>query len=484
MDITASPSVPSAKPSRVEVEPNLLRVIESAGAPARVPKGVAPPTTLPGIVGAAARIRGLIGVARHGVAFLTSMRDRYGDIYRAPFIGADRVVVWDADEIHKILKNEDNVWSTAMGWDLLMFRGIDPRGGNAGTLLSVDFDTHRAGRKLVQPAFTLKAIEGYLQTARPRFDHAISEWTARGRVDFKPAVRALLASVATEIFTGLRSSEEVEAVDRALSDFWHGMMAVSRNPWLSPTFRRARRGFATLMKTFLALVPERRRTGGDDVFSHMCQASASNSTDGDLGDEAMVRTFVTIMFGAFDTTSAAMTSMAYLLAKHPEWQDRLRAESKRVPSLDDAASLRNLKELDWAWKETLRLMPVTSFVPRRALRDVELAGHKLAAGTLVTPMASAIGRHPRWWKNPDTFDPERFSPDRAEDKQHPIIFVPFGAGAHACVGMQLATMEMKLFWHKLLTSTKRFSLSPDYAATHTHTPMGSVSGQVPLSLET
>jgi cytochrome P450 len=97
-------------------------------------------------------------------------------------------------------------------------------------------------------------------------------------------------------------------------------------------------------------------------------------------------------------------------------------------------------------------------------------------------MSGTIGRHPKWWKDPTTFDPERFSPERAEDKQHPGLFNPFGAGAHACVGMQLANFEMKVFWRSMLRAC-RFTLEPDYDARHTYTPLGCVSGRVSFKLD-
>jgi cytochrome P450 len=463
----------------VRVDPAIAAVIRSAGAPAGVPARVVPPTSLPGSLRLVDGMRHLVGVLRRGAAYSAEVRERQGDIYKALFVDEPAVFVWDADEIHKIIRNDDHVWSTAMGWDALFFEGMDAQSGNIGSLLTLDFDDHRLARKLVQPAFTTKAIQGYIAIANRRFARAVPAWIARGRIDFKPEVRALLAQVSGEIFTGIHDPAKVEVLDRALSDFWHGMMAVSNKPWLSPTFRKARRGFATLKTSFLELVPERRKHGGDDLFSYMCQAG---DTDG-LSDEAMVRVFLTVMFGAFDTTSAAITSMAYLLARHPEWQERVREEALRVPPEQlDMSSMRSLKQLEWVWKETLRLMPVTSLVPRRALRDVEVGGHTLRAGTLVAVMAGAIGRHPAWWKEPTRFDPERFSPERAEDKQHPAIHMPFGAGAHACVGMQLANLEMKLFWHQVLTSC-RFTLAKDYKARHTHTPMGSVSGKVTVKLE-
>jgi cytochrome P450 len=298
-------------------------------------------------------------------------------------------------------------------------------------------------------------------------------------VAFKPEIRTLLAKVAGEIFTGIRDPAEIATLARALAAFWRGQMVVTHNPWLSPTFRRARRGFQELRTFFLDRVAQRRAEGGDDLFSVLC---AVEDREG-LSDDALVRVFLSIMFGAFDTTSAAMTSMAYLLAKHPDWQERLREEARRAPAdLSDASNLQGLRQLDWAWKETLRLMPVTSALPRRALRAVEVRGLALPAGSYVMAMAGAIGRHPRWWKEPTKFDPERFSPERAEDKQHPGIYNPFGAGAHACVGMQLANIEAKVFWQKALTAC-RFSLRNDYEARHTYTPMGCVSGNVNLRVE-
>ncbi len=469
----------TAKGTPVEVDPAIARIIERAGAPVAVPPNVAPPDTLPGTQSVIDGLRALFDSLRHGIVAYTDQRERYGDIYQGLFVTTPFIVVWDADEIHKILKNEDRVWSGAMGWDALMFKGLDPRSGNLGTLLSLDFDEHRIGRKLVQPAFTLKSIEGYLAIARRRFDQTIPRWVERGCIDFKPEVRTLLATVAGEIFTGLHDSAQVGVVDRALSDFWNGGVALSRRGWLSPTFRRSRTGLQTLLKTFLALVPERRARGGDDLFSQMCSVT---DPDGP-GDEAMVRVFVTIMFGAFDTTSAAVTGMAYLLAKHPEWQERLREEARKIPAGElDVTSMKSLRQLEWVWKETLRLLPVASSVPRRALRDVVVGGHQLKAGALVGTMIGGIGRHPKWWTAPSKFDPERFSPERAEDKQHPAIYLPFGAGAHACVGMQLANMEIKQLWHTLLRSC-RFTLEKDYEARHTFTPLGCISGKVRLRLE-
>jgi cytochrome P450 len=184
-----------------------------------------------------------------------------------------------------------------------------------------------------------------------------------------------------------------------------------------------------------------------------------------------------------ETTAAAMTSMGYFVAKHPEWQERLRDEAMAAgEGTLDVATMRGMRHHEWVWKETLRLVPLVLNIARCALRDVEVSGYALKAGTLVSAMIGGIGRHPKWWTNPDAFDPERFSPERAEDRRHPGIFNPFGAGAHACVGMQLANMEMKQFWHRILRRC-RLRLAPDYEGRHSIAPFGIISGDVRLTLE-
>ncbi|MET0282838.1 MAG: cytochrome P450 [Polyangiales bacterium] len=469
-------SVPSAR--TLEVDPAISAVIVHPGAPEAMPARVALPQGVPGEVGVLAATRALFNGLRHGVAYDAAQRERHGNLYRGMYAAEPVLFVWDADEVQRIMRNEHGLWSAGMGWDALVFDKMRPQRGNFGGLLSMDFDPHRLARKLVQPAFTQKALKGYLETALGRVESTVSHWIESGRVDFKRASRGLMAGVSSEIFTGISDPAQVASIDQALSDFWHGPLALIKDARFGPSLRRAIRGLATLESELKALLPVRRAAPGKDLFSQMCQVES----EGDTSDRALIYIFLTIMFAAFDTTAHGVTSMAYLLAKHPSWQERLRSEALRVMSGGITWSgLQQLEQLEWAWKETLRLMPINAGLPRRALRDFELLGHSFRAGTFVAAMAGAMGRHPNWWSDPLQFDPERFSPQRAEDKKHPAIYLPFGGGAHACVGMQLATLETKLLFYTLVTRC-RFELARDYTARHTMTPVGCVSGKVALKL--
>ncbi len=463
----------------VEIDPALLAKIKSASAPVGMPPLARAPATMPGTKGAFKNFLVLVDLLRGGLRSVLEQRAKHGDIYQLALGGRPSVAVWDPEEIHRILRNDEQIWSSALAWNAYMFAGLDARGGNSGMLVTLDFDEHRAARKLLQPAFTTAAIEGYLRIADGHFSANIDGWVKSGHIAFKSEMRPLLARVAGEIFTGIRDPAELAAIDRALYDFWHAMNALAKNPWLSPTYRRARKGLETLLRTFLELVPKRRGTGGEDLFSRMCNHEDLEGAD----DETIVRTTIAVMFAAFDTTSAGMTSMGYLLAKHPEWQERLRAEAMAAGDGPlDVAAMRGMKYHEWVWKETLRLVPPVLNVARCSVRDVDVSGYTLKAGTLVSAMIGGVGWHPKWWTNPAAFDPERFSPERAEDRRHPGIYNPFGAGARACVGMQLANMQMKQFWHRMLRAC-RLRLAPDYEGHHSLAPFGIISGDVRLALE-
>jgi cytochrome P450 len=457
------------------VDPRIMAIIKDAGAPAAVPPQVIPSRSLPGTSSLLGALRVAYGMVRRGAAYGERMNARFGDVFRSRLGPLHIVLVSDPEEIAKIARNEGGVWSTAMGWDA-MLEGIDDVPGNGGALLQLDFDAHRAARRLVQPAFTTRAIKGYVELAQRGIDLGVADWVSGGRVDFKPDVRALLATIANQIFTGIEDPAQIAHIDRSMAQVWRGLQTLLKDPRLSRAFRDGRRGFGALVGLFEQLVPERRARPGSDLFSQLCQSEEAGS------DMAIARVFLAIMLAAYDTTAFGVTSMAYLLAKHPEWQARLRQEALSVRQGPlEWADLQALEQLEWAWKETLRLMPVTTYLPRRALREVEVRGHRLAAGTFVGALIGPTGRDARYWRDPLRFDPERFSPARAEDKSQPGVYMPFGGGAHACIGMQLAGIEAKLLFHALLTRC-RFELETDYDAEHTYTPLGAVSGKVALRL--
>ena len=458
-------------------DPAILRVVGDVGRPERGYDALPDTRHIPGKDGLLAGLANLWGWMRHGHAHLQTQAEKHGPLYRGQ-IGTDRfVLVSDPKLAGEVLRNGDNAWSTALGW-LVQFGGITD--GPMDSPVTLDFGPHRDVRKLLQPAFKADALESDINAAVPLFESATAEWLDQRKVAFKPRVRDLFARVSAKVFMGVDDPVEGARLDRAMSDYWAGGLALSKREWLSPTWRRARRAYRDLFEPFRGQVDERRASDSPDLFSRLCRTNKGVDW---LDDDALVRMFLAVMSAAFDTTSAGVTSMAYLLAAHPEWQARLRTEARRVTTQPVRYhEIKKLELYDLVWKETLRYYPVAPSIPRQVLRDVTLGGHHIPAGTVVGVVLSAALRDPSCWTEPDRFDPERFGAERSEGKKSRGAYMPFGAGAHSCVGAQLSALEAKAFWHTLLGKA-RFRLARPYEARHEFKPLGSVSGNVELSVE-
>ena len=149
-------------------------------------------------------------------------------------------------------------------------------------------------------------------------------------------------------------------------------------------------------------------------------------------DDDIVNHMIFLMMAAHDTSTSTTTTMAYHLAAHPEWQDRARDESARLGDGPlDIEALEKLETLDLVMNESLRLVTPLPLNTRQAVRDTDLLGYYLPAGTNVATWPGMNHWLPELWTDPKQFDPERFTEPRAEHKRHRYAFAPFGGGASA-----------------------------------------------------
>lgn len=175
------------------------------------------------------------------------------------------------------------------------------------------------------------------------------------------------------------------------------------------------------------------------------------SDDGErFTDDEVVNHMIFVLFAAHDTSTTTVSTMAYHMAKDPQWQDRARAESLDMPADLGYDDLKNLPALDLIFRESLRLNSPVPMLARAALKDTSLDGYYIPKGTFVIAEPQSVHSNPKVWKDPYRFDPERFMPERAEDKVHRFAWVPFGGGVHKCIGMYFAQLEIKTILHNML----------------------------------
>jgi cytochrome P450 len=190
-----------------------------------------------------------------------------------------------------------------------------------------------------------------------------------------------------------------------------------------------------------------------------------------------------LMMAAHDTTTSTLSSMFYLLGKNPEWQQRLREESQAMNKTElEWDDLEKMRGIDCVMKETLRLLPPLTAMPRTSVKNCEFEGYFVPRKSLIGVCPIHTHHMEEYWTNPEEFDPERFTEQRNEHKKHPFAFVPFGGGAHMCIGQHFADMQVKSVMHQILLKYE-WDLQPNYQFRYQMVPIAKPRDGMPVRLK-
>jgi cytochrome P450 len=192
------------------------------------------------------------------------------------------------------------------------------------------------------------------------------------------------------------------------------------------------------------MLRERRTSGIDhgDLLSMLLLAQDAESDGQGLTDRQIRDEVVTVFLAGHETTASALTWSWWLLARHPEAEHRLHAEidevlGDRLPTSDDLHSLPYASSI---FAEALRLYPPAAMIFRRALEDHPVGEYVIAKGSIVMLSPYVMHRDPRFYPDPDAFDPGRWTPAVRASRPRYSYF-PFGGGPRVCIGEGFATME-------------------------------------------
>jgi cytochrome P450 len=171
-------------------------------------------------------------------------------------------------------------------------------------------------------------------------------------------------------------------------------------------------------------------------------AARDSATGEGFSRDELIDQLGVFFLAGHETTASALTWAVYILASRPDILEKLRAEVDAIAG-EGPISFEHTRRMLFAravFRETLRLYPPITFMPRVALKPARIGGRSLRRGALVMIAPWTLHRHKSYWQLPDKFDPDRFMPE-GEAAQTPGAFIPFGAGPHTCVGAGFATTE-------------------------------------------
>ncbi|MDZ7785321.1 MAG: cytochrome P450 [Halioglobus sp.] len=414
---------------------------------------------------------------RNPLEHAQEMRARHGDAVMQKFAGMTLVHLYGADAHQLALQNRGEIFSNKKAWDLIIGR-IFPNG-----LMLRDGDDHRYHRRLMQAGFKNKAMQRYLLEMVPQVEAAVGDWPVRADrpLAVYPTFKKLTLDLAATIFLGMDLGEEADRVNGAFETAVAASMPVIRLAIPGTLLWRGIRARRYMCEYFMKQIPAKREGSGTDLFSLLCQATDEEGNA--YTDQEVVDHIIFLMMAAHDTTTSTLTSMTYALARHPEWQQRLfeEMESLGVEHLR-YEDLERLEQTEWVMKEALRMYPPLSSLPKYSLKPFDYGGVRVPAGVMVATYPIHTHYMEEYWSQPGRFDPLRFSDERAEHKRHPYCWVPFSGGAHMCIGLHFAIMQIKLVMFEMVRRY-RWRVADGYEMPVQQAPISKPRDDLPVYFE-
>jgi len=324
-------------------------------------------------------------------------------------------------------------------------------------------------------------LRQYTERMNPLVAAAIGEWDRPGERFMAFAnLKRLTLDMAARIFVGVELGPDAARMNESFEHLVAASMSRVRLPVPGLEFHRGLRARRFMLDYFRGMIATRRSGTGEDMFSRLARAGSDD--DGQFTDQQVIDHMIFLMMAAHDTTTSTLTSMMYELARQPEWQERLREESRALPgdalAFDD---LDRLEGLSLVFNEALRLYPPLPVIPRVATEAFVFAGHRIPKNAMV--VISPIVTHwmEAWWDHAHRFDPARFGPERAEHERHTHSFIPFGGGPHMCIGLRFAQAQVKTVMHHVLRRY-RWSVPDGYVMPVQQAPISKPRDGLPLEL--
>ena len=384
----------------------------------------------------------LLAFRRDPLAYLTTAAREHGDVVHLRF-----------GPRHFFLLNHPDLIKDVLVTHHRRFTGLAFEAGKriiGEGLLSAQGEAHRRQRRLLQPAFHRDVLAAY---GRTMTDHAL-RWCERHHDGEIVAIRGemmrLTLGVVGETMFGATDSTAAddvrELIDAAMALFGPITFAfaslVERLP--TPAARRFVRARARLDARVYRMLSERRSSGVDrqDLLSMLLVAQDVEGDGAAMNDRQLRDEIVTIFLAGHETTASALTWSWALLAQHPEAEARLHAEldsvlGGRVPIVED---LPRLPYTTGVFAETLRLYPPAAMVFRRALEEHPVGDYVIPPGGIVILSQYVMHRDPRFFDDPEAFEPDRWRPDERATRPRYAYF-PFGGGPRVCIGEGFAETE-------------------------------------------
>ena len=377
---------------------------------------------------------------------LVEAREKYGDIIRLRLLSKTILhLVSHPDYIGHVLQANNKNYRKKSLYHNHLFRGTLGKG-----LLTSEGELWLRQRRMIQPAFHHERLSPLVPLMANETEKMLARWECfyqRGEpLDIYEEMMDLTRRINGQLIFG----DDVvgDIVDSGRRVFSRGarFLLLTGNKIPSQHRRNFYAAERQLNEAVWQVIHERvaHPTETDDFLNTLLNARDRKTGEPmplqQLRDELM-----TLIFAGYETTEKTLAWSWYLLSQNPVGESRVNQEvaqalAGRTPTFDDLPKLAYTRRVAF---EALRLFPPAWVQGREALEDDKMGGYPIPAGSYIILNQFGVHRHPDFWKDPDTFDPDRFLPEEAQARAR-FAYNPFGGGPRQCIGNELALMETQI----------------------------------------
>jgi cytochrome P450 len=414
--------------------------------------------TLPSSIPAVSRFRSFAdsrATAANPVPVLQRYTQEFGDTFRFYLGGIkEAIVTIDPAVIQHVLKTNAENYKKS---DIQVKRMGHFLGKG---LLTTHGEAWRTQRRLIQKGFDRKQLEALSSIMQDSLTDSLKQFDSQihnGPVDIYPhLMKMTFAMVARSLFGARLKDEDIDLISHTISTVQEFIVRQTLQPYLNPWFaatgelRKHEEMRANADKVLLEYIRMRRNEEpGNDLLQTLMDARYADGEG--MPDSLILSESMQLLVAGHETSSNALSWLLYLLSTHPDVLGRVRQEFDEILNGEplNFTAVPKFQFTTQVINEALRLYPPFWMIDREAVADDRVGDTIIPAGSTVIVYVYGAHHAPRYWENPETFDPERFSKANAA-LQPPFTHLPFGGGPRGCIGGNYAMLQILMILSTLL----------------------------------
>lgn len=378
--------------------------------------------------------------------FIEKRYRQYGPIFKSRILGRPTVYMVGPEAAEFVLSSHMDHFSWREGWPDNFKQLLGE------SLFLQDGEEHRQKRRLMMPAFHGQALARYITTMESITQDYLQKWEQKREFTWFEEFKQLTFEIASQLLVGASPGSEVAHLSQLFTTLTNGLFAINPLPLPITKYGRAIAARNQLLQHITEVVRQRQQHPTNDVLSLLVQARDEEGNGMSLKE--LTAQAMLLLFAGHETTTAMLTWLCLELGRHPEVLQRAREEQLSLAS-QGAMSLEQLSKMQYLEQilnEIERLHPPVGGGFRGVVKPFEFNGFHVPAGWMLSYSIPGTHQLASIYPEPKRFDPDRFSPERQENKQKPFSLIGFGGGPRICLGIAFAKLEMKIVAAQLLRS--------------------------------